>query len=83
MRQPMRNFDINYFVYISDSKIEMLYEQIPWEGRRNLSYELGIDFGMIKAKFSNVQNTVAQSTKIKMIEKYISRRTGTVVSPRS
>lgn len=79
----MRDIDISYFVYISDSKIEMLYEQIPWEGRKNLSYELGIDFGMIKARFSSVQNAVAQSTKIKMIEKYISRRTGTVHSPRS
>lgn len=79
----MRNIDINYFVYISDSKTEMLYEQIPWEGRKNLSYELGIDFGILKARFSNVRNTVAQATKIKMIEKYISRRTGTVGSPRS
>ncbi len=79
----MRNSDIKYFVYISDSKIEMLYEQIPWEGRKNLSYELGVDFGMIKARFSNVQNPVAQATKIKMIEKYISRRTGTVGSSRS
>jgi len=78
----MRNLDINYFVYISDSKIEMLYEQIPWDGRKNLSYELGIDFGIIKARFSNVQNTVAQITKIKMIEKYVSRRTGTVAFPR-
>lgn len=79
----MRNFDINYFAYISDSKIEMLYEQIPWEGRKRLSYELGIDFGILKAKFSNVPNTVAQTTKIKIIEKYISRQTGTVADPRS
>ena len=80
---PMRNSDINYFVYISDSKVEMLYEQIPWEGRKRLSYELGIDFGIVKAKFSSVRNTIAQMTKIKIIEKYISRRTGTVISPRS
>lgn len=79
----MRNFDIDYFVYISDSKIEMLYEQIPWEGRKTLSYELGIDFGVLKARFSNMENTVAQITKLKIIEKYISRRTGTVASPQS
>lgn len=79
----MSNFNIDYFVYISDSKIEMLYEQIPWEGRKKLSYELGIDFGIVKARFSSVQNTIAQITKIKIIEKYISRRTGTVASPRS
>ena len=79
----MRDNDIDYFVYISDSKVEMLYEQIPWSGRKRLSYELGIDFRIVKAKFSNVKSNVAQSTKIKMIEKYISRRTGTVYSPRS
>ena len=79
----MREFDINYFVYISDSKIEMLYEQIPWEGRKKLSYELGIDFGILKAKYSQVHNAVAQITKIKMVEEYISRRTGTVAYPRS
>ena len=79
----MWDYDIDYFVYISDSKVEMLYEQIPWDGRKKLSYELGIDFGIVKAKFSNVKNSIAQITKIKIIEKYIARKTGTVHSPRS
>lgn len=79
----MWDYDIDYFAYISDSKVEMLYEQIPWDGRKRLSYELGIDFGVVKAKFSNVKSDVARLAKVKIIEKYISRRTGTLLSPRS
>ena len=79
----MWDYSANYLVYVSDSKIEMLYEQIPWEGRKKLSYELGIDFGIVKAKFTSVKSDVAQITKIKIVEKYIARRTGTVHAPRS
>ena len=74
---------MNYFVYISDSKVEMLYEQIPWSIREKFSFELSIDFGVVKARFSNTDSETARTTKLKLIEKSISRKIGTLFKPRS
>ena len=74
---------MDYFVYISDSKVEMLYEQISWSMRETLSFELSIDFGLIKARFSNTDNKTARTKKLKLIERFISRKTGTLLEPRS
>lgn len=74
---------MEYYMYISDSKVEMLYEQIPWARREEISFELGISFGLIKAKFSKSPSQIAQACKVKLIEKHLSKKTGTAISPRS
>ena len=74
---------MNYFVYISDSKVEMLYEQMPLPIREKLSFELSIDFGVVKAKFANTDKETSRTTKLKLIEKFISKKTGTLLAPRS
>lgn len=72
---------MNYFVYISDSKLEMLYEQITWAVRERLAYELSLDFHFIKANFSNTENQFARAKKLEMVERHLENKTGTIFSP--
>ena len=74
---------MKYYVYISDAKLEMLYEQIPSFRREKIGYELGIDLKLINLKFSKLKNESSRSYKIRMIERFLSRKTGSILEPKS
>ena len=78
-----RGFDAEYFVYVSDSKLEMLYEQIPWAQRESICIKLGIDFGIKKANFSTTNYKNTQTEKLKIVEEFIKRKIGTIYFPKT
>jgi hypothetical protein len=41
---------MKYYVYISDSKLEMLYPQVPHEINKKLTTKFGLDLKVIAAK---------------------------------
>lgn len=42
--------NLNYYVYISDDKVQMLLSQIKPEAKRRLAFELKVHFGVLQAK---------------------------------
>ena len=78
-----RGFDAEYFVYVSNSKLEMLYEQIPRAQRESFCIKLGIDFGIIKANFSTTNYKNTQTEKLKIVEEFIKRKIRTIYFPKT
>lgn len=72
---------MEYFLYISDSKLEMLYEQISWPLRERLAFELSIDVGLVKANFKNTEYQFARSKKLEIVEHHLLKDTGTIFQP--
>lgn len=70
-----------YFVYVSDSKLEMLYEQITMAARTNLSMELGLNLKIVQARFASQSVDRARHSKIRMVERYLRDDTGTIDVP--
>lgn len=69
---------MRYYIYISDSKLEMLYEQIPQRKRETIATELNINLGIVQANFSSERVENARHQKILMLEKFLGKRIGTL-----
>ena len=69
---------MRYYIYISDSKLEMLYDQIPPRQRETIAAELNINLGIVQAKFSSERVENARHQKILMLEKFLGKRIGTL-----
>lgn len=67
---------MRYYVYISDSKLEMLYEQVPAGKREEIAGELSINLGLISTKFSSEKVKNARHQKIEIVQKYLGKRVG-------
>lgn len=72
---------MKYYHYISASKVEMLFPQVPHALREKISAEIGFNVGLVAGK---VGSEVARSddivTRLKVVEQYLvdSRELGTV-----
>ncbi|MET7336043.1 SAVMC3_10250 family protein [Nonomuraea sp. NPDC005650] len=65
--QPLR-----YYVYVSDNKLDMLYEQIDPALRKRISAEVKVDLKVASVTLQQAeQATAARMTKLRMVERYI------------
>ena len=62
---------MRYYVYISKSKVEMLYSQIPPRLLENIAGKLTIDFKLIKTEFSEVPKEKTLHSKLQIVESYL------------
>lgn len=67
---------MRYYVYASDSKIEMLYEQVPRAKRESIASELNINLGLIQARFSSETVEAARHQKLLIIREFLAERVG-------
>jgi hypothetical protein len=81
---------MKYYVYISDTKVDMLYSQIPKKIRDKIAVELGINLGMfsvtVKGK-ENQEKTPLETRieKLELVVRYIEDNmdVGTVEQPQA
>jgi hypothetical protein len=82
-----KNNSGKYYIYASDTKVDMLYPQIPTNIRRKLASELDIDLKFIDAETSGtikkVESAKTRSAKIQLVTKYIENNfdVGTIETP--
>jgi hypothetical protein len=74
---------MKYYVYVSDSKVDMFYAQIPANLREKIATELKIDLKVISATFKSDANESTKFSKLKLVTEYIERHevVGTVDKP--
>jgi TIR domain len=65
---------LRYFVYVSDTKLEMLFEQIDPKLLRRLSVEAKVDLKLAGLTIRNAeQPTLTRMAKLNVVERYIDR----------
>lgn len=62
---------MRYYVYISESKVKMLYSQIPRNLLENIAGKLTIDLKLIKTEFSESPKGKTLHSKIQIVEDYL------------
>ncbi|RMG24826.1 MAG: hypothetical protein D6732_23220 [Methanobacteriota archaeon] len=69
---------MKYYVYVSDTKLDMLYEQIPPSLKSQIATEIKIDFKIISTSFSDKerQSLGTKYSKLKVLTDYIERHVG-------
>ena len=74
---------MEYYIYVSDTKINMLYEQIPTRLRDKLATELKIDLKLFSTTFSEQPTDKTRFAKCKLVSDYIEKHkpVGTIDSP--
>jgi hypothetical protein len=67
-RQP----SLRYFLYVSDSKLDMLYEQIDPAMRRRISAEVKVDLKLASVTLRQADQPAAtRMAKLRVVERYI------------
>lgn len=74
---------MKYYVYVSDTKLEMLYNQIPKPLRKKLATELKIDLKFLSTTFSKPPSEENKFSKLRIVVDYIKKheKVGTVDQP--
>ena len=57
-------FEVKYYIYISDTKLDMLYPQIPKKILERISGELNIKLGMININLKNKESDTSRFDKL-------------------
>ncbi len=76
--------DLKYYIYVSDSKIDMLFGQIPEGLLSGLISELKINFGVVSASLSRDSPDAARFSKLSVVRRYIEKHAevGTIDAPK-
>jgi hypothetical protein len=76
---------LRYYVYVSRSKVDLLYEQIPEKALSRIATKLTIDLKLLKAEFSAKDSQRSLYSKVEIIEGYLDEEgvVGTVDEPKS
>lgn len=75
---------LRYFLYVSDAKLDMLFEQIDPDLRRHLSAEAKVDLKIASLTLRQGERSqAARIAKLRMVEQYIGANhdVGTISSP--
>ncbi|MBU2667026.1 hypothetical protein KOI35_26285 [Actinoplanes bogorensis] len=74
---------VKYYVYISDTKVEMIYSQIPVPLRKKLSVELKVDLKVVGTTLKPSTPPETRYSKVDMVRRFLedSGDVGTVSSP--
>ncbi|HME78619.1 MAG TPA: SAVMC3_10250 family protein [Mycobacterium sp.] len=86
LRRRPAKASLRYFVYVSDAKLDMLFDQIPPELRQRISAEAKVDLKLASLTIKEAQTpTATRMAKLNVVERYIDRhqRVGTVQEPGS
>jgi hypothetical protein len=78
------NNRLKYYYYVSESKVEMLYSQIPKSTISQLESELKINLPIVGVSFSKKQVDDSLYTRLQIVVEYIQRNMeiGSVQSPK-
>lgn len=63
--------ELKYYLYVSDSKLAMLFDQMPVKMRSRLAAELKIDLKFISATLKKGEPQENRFSKLKLLVKYI------------
>lgn len=80
-RQPE---PLRYYLYISDTKLDMLFEQISVQARKRISAEVRVDLKLASITLREADDTApARSAKLRIVERFIDEyhHVGTVAEP--
>lgn len=74
---------LRYFLYISDAKLDMLFEQIDPALRRRISAEVMVDLKLASLTLRQTDTPAARIAKLRMVERYIDthHHVGTISTP--
>lgn len=74
---------MKYYVYVSDSKVDMLYAQIPERVRDRIAAELKVDLKVVQFALKKNSATETRFSKLELVRHYIEQRlsVGTVNEP--
>jgi hypothetical protein len=75
---------LRYFIYVSDAKLEMLFDQIHADLRRRLSAEAKVDLKLASLSIKAAEEPApTRMAKLKVVERYIDSNhdVGTIESP--
>jgi hypothetical protein len=77
--------EMKFYVYVSTTKVDMLYEQIPAKTRDKIATELKIDLKVVSTTFSEAPAEPTRFSKLKLVTEFIEKNAevGTVDQPRS
>ena len=75
---------LRYYLYISDSKLDMLFEQIDLKSRKRISAELKIDLKVASLTLRGAENPgPTRTAKLQLVEQFIEthQHVGTIQEP--
>ena len=74
---------LRYYVYVSDTKVDMLYAQIPSRVRERLAAELKVDLKVLALSLSERPDQETRYSKVRLVSDYLveNARVGTVEDP--
>lgn len=64
---------LKYYIYISDSKVDMLYAQIPKSIKNGLAAELKLNIGMLSASLKQGPLDETKYSKLQIVNRYIEK----------
>ena len=62
---------MEYYLYISDSKVDMLLPQVPEKTRAKLAAEFGVNVGVLEAKFKSERDTGTPDNRVARLQAVI------------
>ena len=79
---------MDYYLYISDSKVDMLFSQIPQKTKSKITSEFGVNTGLVKAAVKSERDIAPSASSIARLQavtKHIrqSEKIGTINDPAS
>jgi hypothetical protein len=74
LRKVRHQDGLRYYLYVSDAKLDMLFDQIDDQLRKKISVELKIDLKLASLTLSNADSPEpARMAKLRLVEEYITR----------
>jgi uncharacterized protein DUF7019 len=77
---------VRYYLYISDSKVDMLLPQVPGALTHKVAAEFGFDIGLFAGKLSTERQTLENRVaRLQAVERYLIRdgNVGTLAAPQA
>jgi hypothetical protein len=62
---------VRYYLYVSETKVEQLYAQIPTRLRNSIATKLTIDLKVVKAEFEEKQSRESLYSKLDIVLNYL------------
>jgi hypothetical protein len=74
---------LRYFLYVSDAKLDMLFEQLDPALRRRISAEVKVDLKLASVTLRQAEHPAARIAKLRLVERYIDahHQVGTLAAP--
>src|ERR1700690_995131 len=83
-RRSRKATPLRYYIYVSDSKLDMLFEQVDQRSRKRISAELKIDLKVASLTLSEAEDPgPTRTAKLQLVEQFIetNQHVGTIQEP--